>query len=299
MWRFVHMTDPHLGSQRDGQWNNNFLCTMMPAVMQCLKEDLARIKPDFLLVTGDVSSKQTREAMFEARDLMDGLGVPYYPMGGNHDFVLPESRDWFLEAFEHCLPIQRTYYSFTHKGLHFSVLDPWWVWSDGTISPVCEGAAKGEEKYSLMGPWALPQEQLDWLEEDLCQHKHLQTVIANHYPAVRIPDRLRKPGLKDAGGLDNGDALLEVLHRHPQVRVSFAGNVHLHFIEHPNGLYHITTGALPEYPAEFREVEVTEKALKVTTCSLSNPDFAERSLLPGKDWTSGERCDREATIPLG
>lgn len=59
--------------------------------MACLAKDLKALAPDFILATGDIVSKQTREAMFEARDLMDSLGIPYYPMGGNHDFVLQDS----------------------------------------------------------------------------------------------------------------------------------------------------------------------------------------------------------------
>ena len=113
MWRFVHLTDPHLGSQVDGEWNNKFLCTMMPEVMECVRKDLAEIKPDFILPTGDLASKQTREAMFEARDLMDALDTPYYPMGGNHDFVLEASRGWFLDAFEKWLILRRV--SVGHK----------------------------------------------------------------------------------------------------------------------------------------------------------------------------------------
>ena len=97
MWRFVQLTDPHLASRRDGEWNNGFLCTMMPDVMACLRRDLAALAPEFILATGDICSHQTRAAMFEARDLMESLGIPYYPMGGNHDFVLEDSRDWFVE----------------------------------------------------------------------------------------------------------------------------------------------------------------------------------------------------------
>ena len=82
MWRFVQISDQHLGSQIDGQWNNRFLCSMMPDVIRCLKRDLTGLQPEFILATGDLSSQQTRDAMFAARDLLDSLGFPYYPMGG-------------------------------------------------------------------------------------------------------------------------------------------------------------------------------------------------------------------------
>ena len=212
------MTDPRLASQVDGQWNNNFLCTMMPEVMSCLRGDLAKFSPEFILATGDISSKQTRDAMFEARDLMDSLDLPYYPMGGNHDFVYEASRDWFLEAFKEHLPTENTYYSFTHNNLHFCVLDAWLMWNDGTLSPVSQGTVDDTVKYSVMGPWALPPHQLEWLEQDLKDHEGIPTIIANHYPAVPIPNRLIRPGTKDAGHLSNGQVLLDLTSRFPQVR---------------------------------------------------------------------------------
>ena len=221
MWRFVHLSDLHLASQRDGQWNNRFLCTMMPDVMSCLRRDLAGLEPDFLLVTGDICSTQTRDAMFAARDLMDSLEVPYYPMGGNHDFPLKESRAWFIEAFQEHLPIDDTVYSFTHKNLHFCVLDPWWKWFDGSLCPFRE---KSPEEADLMKheSWALPPHQIAWLDDDLQKHRNVPTIIAMHYPALPIPQHMRRPGFMDAGQLDNGDMLLEFLRDHGQVKAIFS-----------------------------------------------------------------------------
>ena len=58
------------------------------------------------------------------------------------------------------------------------------------------------------------------------------------------------------------------------------------------------TSALPEYPSEYREVCVYADRLEVRTLGLSDGAFAERSLIPGKEWTRGEAEDREAVIPL-
>ena len=130
---------------------------MMPDVMQCLRNDLAGIKPNFILATGDISSHQTRDAMFASRDLMDSLGFPYYPMGGNHDFVLEDSRKWFLEAFHAQLPTQSTVYSFDYENLHFAVLDPWWKWSDDSLSEVSEKAIAEKLEKDLKGArWSVP-----------------------------------------------------------------------------------------------------------------------------------------------
>ncbi len=299
MWRFVHVSDPHLGSQTDGQWNNGFLCSMMPDVMSCLRKDLRQLEPDFILATGDIASRQTRDAMFAARDLMDSLGFPYYPMGGNHDFVLEASRDWFLDAFRAHLPVQDTVYSFSHKNLHFCVLDPWWKWSDGTLCPFSEDAiAVDIDKAPVGMRWAVPPHQFAWLEDDLANHRDIPTMIATHYPAIPIPERMHRPGIKDAGHLDNGNLLIELAEGFSQVRAIFSGHVHMHFIERTGKLTHIVTGALPEFPTEYRDIRVYKDHLEVVTCGLSDASFAQRSLIPGKEWTAGEERDRTATIRL-
>jgi 3',5'-cyclic AMP phosphodiesterase CpdA len=299
MWRFVQISDPHLGSDTDGQWNNRFLCTMMPDVIGCLRKDLAQLQPEFILATGDVASKQTRDAVFAARDLMDSLGFPYYPMGGNHDFVVAESRDWFIDAFQAHLPVSDTVYSFTHKNLHFCVLDPWWQWSDGTLCPFSEGCIAAKLDKDLVGAaWAVPPHQLAWLEYDLEYRRRVPTIIATHYPVLPIPERLQQPGLRDAGHLSNGGILLDLLDRFPQVKAVMSGHLHMHVIERVNNLTQVVTGALPEYPTEYRDLHVYEDRIEVFTCALSNTSFAQRSLIPGKEWAAGQDCDRTAVIPL-
>ncbi len=299
MWRFLHVTDPHLASHRDGEWNNRFLCTMMPEVMAQLRKDVQAMAPDFILATGDICSHQDREAMLEARDLMDSLGVPYYPMGGNHDFVKEHSRDWFLEAFAHRLPEKNTVYSFTHQNLFFCVLDPWWKWGDGTLSLVSEACVAAELDMTLKGAsWSVPPAQLGWLDHQLKAHAAQPTIIAVHEPALPVPERMKRPGYKDSGALDNGPLLLELLDKHPQVRAIFSGHMHMNYIEQAGHITQVVTGPLPEFPIEFREVCVYENRIEVATHGLSDPAFAARSLIPGKDWTAGTPQDRSATIPL-
>lgn len=299
MWRFVQLSDLHLGSLVNGEWNNRFLCSMMPEVMSCLRRDLAELQPDFLLVTGDIANHQTRDALFAARDLLDSLGFPYYPLGGNHDFVLKESREWFLDIFGAHLPLSDTVYSFTHEKLHFCVLDPWWKWPDGALFPFSEKAVVDPVQMSSMkAQWAVPPHELAWLENEFETHRSLPTIVATHYPAVPIPVRMLRPGIEDAGHLDNGGLLIELLRRHPQVKAIISGHVHMHFIEQQDGLTHVVTGALPEYPSEYRDFQVYRDRIEVRACPLSDASFAARSLIDGKSWTAGEERDRTAAIRL-
>jgi 3',5'-cyclic AMP phosphodiesterase CpdA len=272
---------------------------MMPEVMDCLRGDLAARRPDFLLVTGDICSHQTREAMLESRRLVEGLGFPYYPVGGNHDFVSAESRVWFVEAFARRLPMRRTFYSFTHKNLHVCVLDPWWKWRDGSLNEVSEISVALELDMTLKDAfWALPPEQFDWLENDLSAHRELPTIIACHYPAMPVPRRMQRPGYKDSGILDNARLLVDFLKDYPQVKALFSGHMHMNYVCRNGGLTQVVTGSLPEFPTEYREVTVYDDRLEIATYGLSDPSFAQRSLIPGRDWTAGEAEDRELTIYL-
>ena len=297
MWRFVHITDPHLASTRNGVWNNKFLCSMMPEVMACLKQDLKRLNPDFLLVTGDIVSHHTRDAVFEARDMLESLGFPYYPMGGNHDFYSMESRAWFLEAYAHRLPTPNTVYSFLHKGVRFCVLDPWWVWRDGSLMPIAEpDIVKKQEEDLRDTRWALPPEQFVWLESVLNAFPEQPTFIATHYPAMPPPEHFYQPDYNFAGSLENGELLAGVLSQYPQVKAVFSGHVHTNAITRDNGILHVCTSALPEYPVEFREVAVNEESVEIRTHSLSNPEFAKRSLIPSREYTCGTEADRRAVL---
>ena len=299
MWRFVQISDPHLGSQVDGLWNNRFLCTMMPDVMRCLRRDLAALKPDFILATGDLSSRHTRDAMFAARDFMDWLGFPYYPMGGNHDFVIEASRPWFREAFHAHLPSERMFYSFDREDLHVVVLDPLWAWSNGLEMEYSEQGSPDVGAQADQRPvWVVPDAQLEWLDRDLQAHAGTATIVACHYPAIEIPERMRRPGMRDAGSLSNGKELIAALRRHPQVRAIFSGHLHMNIIVEDGGLTHVVTSALPEYPSEYREVQVYEDRLEIRSRALSDPSFAARSLVPNNGWTAGQACDRRATVSL-
>ncbi len=298
MWRFVHLTDTHLGSITDGEWNNKFICTMMPNVMACLRRDLAKLKPDFILVTGDIASHYGRDSFFAARDFFDAFDIPYYPAGGNHDFLLDTCREWFHEAFDDRMPNADTVYSFTHKGLHFCVLDPWWMWKDGSLAPHSEPAPGQPQKITFAGKWAIPPHQLGWLNDDLAENAGVPTIIAAHYPAIPIPKRIQRDGLKDAGHLENGDALAEIAANNPQVKAIFSGHVHMNFIESVNGLTHVVTGSMPEFPTEYREIVVEDDRLIINTCPLSDTSFAAMSLIEGREWTAGTKNDRTAEISL-
>lgn len=291
MWRFVHLADPHLGALSDTKRNNRVMCTLMPEIIQCLRHDLHVLNPDFVLTAGDIANDRSRDSIYAARDLLDSLKLRYYPLGGNYDFSHENSRQWFVEAFHAHLPAADTVYSFTRRNLHFCILDPWWVLSDGGLSPF-------PLRDDPTQAWAVPPHQLAWLEEDLQRHAPMTSVIALHYPVMPLPRRLNGPSRVNAGSLTNGEVVLEVLARHPQVRLVLAGHLHLNFICECRGVVQVVTSALPEYPAEYRDIQVYEDRIEIHTVGLSDAAYAAQSLLDGGEWTAGEEQDRSTVVPL-
>jgi len=292
MWNFVQLSNPSLGGRAGSLGNDDAVSTLMPEVITSLREDLREIGPDFILATGDIVSEQSRDSMFAARDLLDSLGVPYYPMGGNSDFIHRQSRNWFLEAFQAQLPVRDTVYSFTHKDLHICVLDPWWEWPDGSLCPFVEGTEGSRS-------WAIPPHQFEWLEHDLREHDTCPTIVAMHFPPCRLPDRVRKAGVAERGHLANGPLLVKVLRRHSHVKALFTGHARVNCIVRDGDLTYIMTAALPEYPNEYRVVRVRDNCLEVETLGLGDASLSVRSLAADSEWSAGDECDRKTVIPLG
>jgi 3',5'-cyclic AMP phosphodiesterase CpdA len=71
--RVLHLSDLHLG-RRD---------SFEP--FDALPELVARVEPELLLTTGDLSHRGKPEQLERARGLLDGLGLPLLAVPGNHD----------------------------------------------------------------------------------------------------------------------------------------------------------------------------------------------------------------------
>ncbi len=289
MWRFIHLTDVHIGEPEENEDSKASLSLWVPDILRCLKEDLELLKPDFLLLTGDLTHPKTRDATFAARDLLDSLDVPYFPIGGDSDFGIEKGREWFLEVFHARLPVRDTVYAFTHKGLHFVMLDPWWRWPDGTLCPSLDG---------LPGKsvWQIPPHQLLWLEEDLTSNSRFPTIIAIHCPVHPPTRRLSFANYWDVCTLQNSDLLLQVLQRHPQVKAIFSGHVHEHYIVKSHGILQIVTNRLTDYPVEYRVVDVFDDRMEISTRGLSRDFLPKNHVLRSRKAQPVEELDRSITL---
>ncbi|HWB96502.1 MAG TPA: metallophosphoesterase, partial [Bryobacteraceae bacterium] len=108
-----------------------------------------------------------------AKELTDGFAVPVHAGFGNHDYDVPRvTREHSHELFRRKLGL-KPYYSLEHKGFKFVHLNNF---LGATWQP-------GHARYDK-GKGSLSEEQLNWFEAELEQHK--PTFVFIHYPLILV-----------------------------------------------------------------------------------------------------------------
>jgi 3',5'-cyclic-AMP phosphodiesterase len=169
----------------------------------CLARAIAHLNaldpaPDTVLITGDLTNDGDAAVWAALMDRLAGLHAPVCAVPGNHD-----GRELMRHAFAH-LEL------FPEDGpLRFAIdLGPLRLIG---LDSLLEGEPGGR-----LGP-----EQIAWLDARLAQAREKPAMVALHHPPFRTGiDHM------DDMMLEDGDALAEVIGRHPQVVRVLCGHVH-------------------------------------------------------------------------
>lgn len=78
--RILQLTDLHLSSQNNSQYDNHFT-----AALNFIQQQQTELKIDCIVVTGDISHEGQVSSYRFFFDKMDSLDLPYSIMPGNHD----------------------------------------------------------------------------------------------------------------------------------------------------------------------------------------------------------------------
>jgi 3',5'-cyclic AMP phosphodiesterase CpdA len=141
------------------------------------------IPPELVFIAGDYFHNypsadldfyfQNRTRLDIAKEICDGFHMPVYPGFGNHDYDVPRvSREMSHELFRR--KFQRApYYSVDHKGWKFIHLNNFLgnTWTTGHADFHKSTGSLGEE-------------QLNWFESELQQHK--PTFVFLHFPMIAM-----------------------------------------------------------------------------------------------------------------
>lgn len=231
-------------------------CSVLPAgiaagdysrlMFEGAAEQLRKIKPDLVLVNGDLSSDGTWPQMLEVKSLLDGLGLPYEVSRGNHDRANQGGEG---EA-ENCGPRKDCYNRIFRPG------------SDERVQP--RAVELGNIRFLLLDsdnagqPDLSDPAQQQWLQDQLILQPQKRTFILLHHPvslyslATTFP-----PGngvLPDKGG----QWLRDLVQNNPQVVGVFSGHTHRNILGYDGSgrAPWVENGANKEYPAGFAVLRI-------------------------------------------
>lgn len=155
-------------------------------------------RPDAVIVTGDLTDFDTPEEYGRFREIVDPLGLPLFPIPGNHD-----SSAGLRRAFPEIRP------RLSREDICYAVEDfPLrLVLLDSTVP----GAPHGR-----LGP-----ERLLWLDRTLAKAPRRPTLIALHHPPFAVGIRHM-----DVQNCLDGSAVAEIVAGHRQVVRVVCGHVH-------------------------------------------------------------------------
>lgn len=219
-FRFVHLTDIHVRRLRRGDDGYRACVASVNAL---------RPAPDFVLMGGDMAfdGLYTERDEFEDqiglfKEISSDLRMPYYECLGNHDLLGLSARrkvpvddpEIGEKMIMDRLGMERSYYSFDHKGWHFVVLN--------TMEQVETSAGP-----SYHG--RISDEQLHWLGIDLAKASGTPTICVGHIAAfnnlAQVWNDFELPAMYTRYVIRNNRDLRQVLERH-NVKAYIQGHSH-------------------------------------------------------------------------
>ncbi|MEI2712272.1 MAG: metallophosphoesterase [Nocardioides sp.] len=190
MFTIAHVTDTHFGNRAGVRARN-----------ERVVEHLTTLRPDVVLITGDVADHGLPEEYAEAREVYGSWDGPLFWLPGNHDVRHAYARHLLgIEPPAGDGPVLGAHES---NGVRFLMLD--------SLVSAVEG--------DRIDHGELSETSLQWLRAELADDR--PTFVCLHHPPVTIGvDFMDKIRLRDP------DSLEELIHAHPHVVATLVGHAH-------------------------------------------------------------------------
>lgn len=211
--QLLQVTDPHLFGDPTRELYGVNTAESLHRVLEAALA--AGPVPDAVLVTGDIGDDLSAESYAQFRAALSRCGAPVFCLPGNHDAPALMARMLAGDGFQYCGRAR---------------LGSWGLLMLDTHLP---GAAAGR----------VAAAELERLDAELGAMADQPVLVALHHPPLPVGS-----AWLDGVGLENAAQVLEVIDRHPQVRVVTAGHVHQEFAERRGTVTFYTT---PSTCAQF------------------------------------------------
>ncbi len=204
-YRFVHLTDVHVGDPRmyvqERRPENRY--GVPPMMVERILKELSFLDPEFIVVSGDLVFGGPYSPEYAwAFELLSRFSLPLFLVPGNHDGYA-SGGGIFRDGLEHWKQmIGPPYYSFNYGDKqHFTCINSY----DGP-------ASRRDGWYVAVRQWggALGREQLEWLRQDLQsagEEGKNSIVVAHHDPRGDV----HRFGGETSPADEDGDGYAEAL----------------------------------------------------------------------------------------
>lgn len=277
------MNDLHMGGTVGTGFQNPLMVADGRTIVNPAVDAINQANPDLVLIAGDLTQNASEEELGVITGCLARLNAPWVACKGNHDRETPEASARFTAAIgEHFRPgITRGSELGLSDDITLLVLDSQWG-NDAALSP--EGVQL-----------AVPDSQL--VEAALAELDRLSPallVVVSHYPLVSQSAYVETNNGKYAGHVLNGEEILTNLTNRAGTVICFCGHNHYHHITSGERWLQCATGAMAEYPSEYRLVTIAGNAVQISTASASAEILAAAGE-PNTPWVAGRPEDREFT----
>ncbi len=189
--RIVQFSDCHLFAEEEGKLLGLQTAFSLKLVLDLIQHEQKNVA--VYLATGDLSQDNSLRSYQRFAELTATLTSPLYCLPGNHDEVTPMHT--VLESHERVSPC-------------VVKLGNWRI---VMLNSNIEGAVPGR----------LKEEQLLFLENALTSETNAHILVAVHHNPMPIGSKWL-----DNQGIQNGEAFLNLIDRHPHVKAIIWGHVH-------------------------------------------------------------------------
>lgn len=269
----MHYFSPSLIENEDFMWKvtmeSDGKDTVQSALIaQAFVDDMIKLKPDAVVVTGDLTLNGEEASHEELRDLLGKLkdiGIEVYVMTGNHD-------------------VNMTAYRYTNDGVEEvpsfgsqRFEDHWWDfgygealsqdrWSNSYISELNERTWLLSVDSNTGSKGTVRKSTLDWIEENLAKARErgIMVISATHQNLF-----VHNENFVWGYQLNNAAALIELYEKYG-VEVNLSGHLHVQTIVESNGIADIAVSALVDTPLQYGILTVSGDKLSYRTRELSN-----------------------------